>query len=132
MSSLKFWQKIKSLLPGFAFSENEAQALSKLNPSKIYVENVRSVLNISQSSAQRICETAVRQGIFERRVEVLCPDGAVAASADSELTLPVTVNCWTEADGDLEEVELSTADLKKRIFYRFNEHSDSIPYGRTA
>lgn len=128
----RFWQIINKLAPGFALSEKEAQVLSRLNPEKIYVENVRSILGVSHSSAERICETAVRQGIFERRVEVLCPDGAVAASADKETNLPERVLCWTEADGHLQEVELPTAILQKTTFYRLNEQSDSIPYGQTA
>jgi hypothetical protein len=132
LSSVKFWQKIKSLLPSFTLSENEAQALSKLNPSKIYVENVRSILGVSHESAKRICETAVRQGVFERRVEVMCPDGVVAASADSEANLPATVQCWHEEQGHLEAEELPTKDLEKTIFYRLIDDTDSIPYGQTA
>jgi hypothetical protein len=97
------------------------QALARLNPDKFDVENVRSILGVSEASAKRICETAVRQGVLEKRIEVLCPDGAVAASADSEANLPATVNCLQEQDGDFEEVELPTSQLRKLPFYRLNE-----------
>ena len=129
----KFWKVINRIVPDFTLSEDEAQALSRLDPKKIYIENVRSILGVSHGSAKRICETAVRQGIFERRVEVLCPDGVVAASADIEANLPVTVLCWVGIDDHPEEIELPTANLQKTTFYRLNEsQSDSVPHGRTA
>jgi len=128
----KLFQIISTIVPAPKMSEEEAEMLSRLNPDKFYVENVRSILNVSHAAAVRICETAVRQGVFERRVEVLCPDGAVAASAESEAALPETVRCWQEEDGLLEQEELSTKTLEKTVFYRLHESPDSVPYGQTA
>ena len=128
----RLFQIISKVVPAPALSEDEAQQLAKLNPDKFYVENVRNILGISHASAKRICETAVRRGLFERRVEVMCPDGAVAASAESEAGLPRTVRCWHEEDGHFEAEELPTKDLEKMTFYRLNDKSDSIPYGQTA
>lgn len=93
-------------------------AISKLNPDKIYLENVRSALGVSTEQARRICETAVRQGLFRQAVEVACPDGSVAASASRESDLPETVRCWTGEGEHIEEVQLATADLKKTLFYQ--------------
>lgn len=92
--------------------------LAKLDPDKIYVENVRAALRVSTERAQLFCETAVRQGVFERFIEVLCPDGVAAKSAPTEADLPATVHCWMEHNGELEEVELPTATLSKTVFYR--------------
>lgn len=97
------------------------EALARLNPDKIYIENVRSVLQVSHSSAVRICETAVRQGLFKRGVEVIGPDGSVAISASKEEELPATVRCWTQNQGEHEEVLLATDALQKIIFYRLND-----------
>lgn len=127
----RFLKAISRLIPQKELSGKEA-LLSELNPDKIYVENVRSILNVSHESAVRICETAVRQGVFRRGVEVVCPDGAVACSADTEEELPPTVHCWTEEDGHSEEVELPTRSLRKTAFYRLNDRTDSIPFGQTA
>jgi hypothetical protein len=113
-------------------SEKESALLSSLDPDKIYIENVRSILDVSYSSAVRICETAVRQGLFKRYIEVKCPDGSVAAATDNEETLPKTVHCWTEIDGHPEEVEFATQALAKTTFYRLNDESDSVPYRQTA
>ena len=132
---MRFWkdflQTISRLLPAASIAGKEA-LIAELNPDKIYIENVRSILNVSYDSAKQICETAVRQGAFRRVVEVVCPDGAVAASADTEDKLPRTVHCWVDESGHTEEVELPTASLKKTVFYRLNDSSNSIPYGQTA
>jgi hypothetical protein len=107
-------------VPGDPLS-GRAEAIAKLNPDKIYVENVRAALGVSSTSAQQICETAVRQGLFERYIEVVCPDGTIAASAHLESELPEMVHCWTEHDGELEEAEVDTSTLTKTTFYRLNK-----------
>ena len=115
-------------VPGL--SEKEAKLLSTLNPEKFYIENVRSIMDISYASALRICEAAVRQGLFIRGVEVKCPDGAVAAAADKETELPEIVRCWHLEDGHYEPEELATRDLEKSTFYRLNATSE--PYKKSA
>ena len=94
------------------------RALSELDPHKIYLENVRSILRVSSKKAQSICEAAVRQGIFEEYVELRCPDGSVPASAKNESDLPSIVHCWIEEDGHEEETEMESAQLHKVTFYR--------------
>jgi hypothetical protein len=121
----KFFETIRKALPGGLLSEKEAKALAALNPQKIYIENVRSLLGVSHDSAVKICETAVRQGVFMRGIEVLCPDGAVAASAESESKLPSKVHCWVERDGEPEEEEFSTAELRRVVFYTLYEEPTS-------
>jgi hypothetical protein len=126
----RLFQIISSVIPSPGLSTREADLLSRLNPEKFYVENVRSLLNVSHASAVRICETAVRQGLFDRRIEVRCPDGVVAASADSEGNLPVTVKCRHEEDGHFAIEELQTVTLEKSVFYRL--HDDTESYARSA
>src|SRR5205823_908851 len=84
------------------------ELITRLNPDKIYVENVRSLLGVPHRLAVTVCETAVRQGFFSRGVEVLCPDGTVAASAEREEELPSSVNWWTQEDGHDTEIHLPT------------------------
>ncbi len=55
----KFWQTISRLVPQGTLSGKEA-LIAELNPEKIYIENVRSILDVSYESAKRICETADR------------------------------------------------------------------------
>lgn len=42
-------------------------------PARIYVENVRSFFGVSHRVAQKMCDLAVRQGLFERCLAFLCP-----------------------------------------------------------
>lgn len=127
----KLFQAISRIIPAPNLSPEQAEILSRLNPDKFYAENVRAILGVSDASAVRICEAAVRQGVFERRVEVICPDGAVATSAATEEELPTTVRCWQREGGFLEPEELPTASLIKSTFYRLHER-DSVPFGQTA
>jgi hypothetical protein len=114
-------------------SEAQSRVLAQLDTHKIYVENVRSLLGISYGEAVRILETAVRQGVFEKWIEVTCPDGTVAASARNENELPTTVHCWVEdEEGHLEDSDFPTQSLKKSTFYRLDERSETVPHARTA
>jgi hypothetical protein len=80
----------------------------------MYVENVRSVFGISERAAQRYCDTAVRQGIFSKFIEVRCPNGSVGASAESEAELPETGHCWQEEEGQVEfNIELGVRAVGK-------------------
>jgi hypothetical protein len=128
----RFLDAISIVIPGLGLSESEAEALSALNPSKIYVENVRSILGVSQPVAAMICEAAVRQGFLSRGVEVLCPDGTVAASAENESELPEMVNCLTEKDGELEEFGIPTKLLKVVTFYSLNEPATAVIHRSTT
>lgn len=127
----KFFRTISSLVPD-RWLAADLGALSRLNPDKIYVENVRSVLGTTTARARFICEIAVRQGVFMRRVEVLCPDGSVGASAPIETELPETVHCWLEENGDLREITLATAQLTKTTFYQFHDDAADGPHRHTA
>jgi hypothetical protein len=128
----KFFETISSLIPNSTLIGNP-EALSKLNPNKIYPENVRTILGVSSASAVRICETAVRQGVFRKCVEVVRPDGAIAASAETESQLPKTVRFFREDRGDYEEVCMPTREMKKNIFYRLTDEAASTrPHAQPA
>jgi hypothetical protein len=128
----RFSRIISRVFPS-KLDDREATLLSQLDPHKIYVENVRSLLDVSYKEALGILETAVRQGVFQKHIEVMCPDGTVAASADAEDAIPDRVQCWSEDDeGHLEEMEISTHSLKKVVFYSLDERSDSASYSSTT
>lgn len=118
----RFFEIISRLLPDRGFAGRE-EAIARLDPNKIYLENVRSALGVSSGRAMRICETAVRQGVFRKYIEVVCPDGAVAVSAELGAELPESVRCWKEEDGNFEEVDFPTRALSRTTFYRLNDES---------
>jgi hypothetical protein len=126
---LRFLDTMAKRFPAKAVSR---EALEQLNPDKIYVENVRSLLNISHSNAVQILDDGLNQGWLLSGIEVRCPDGSVAAIADSEDSLPQTVFCTQEEGGHPEEVELPTQSLQKVKFYRLNDRATSIAVGQAT
>jgi hypothetical protein len=116
----RFLRRISSRL---LLSPDRLRAIEALDPSHIYVENVRSLFGLSTSLAKRLCDLAVRQGFLEKRVEVLCPDAAVAAEAPSVEMLPAEVSCWQEVNGTFEQAPFPTSRLKKMEFYVLKEGS---------
>jgi len=91
---------------------------SALDTQHIYVENVRALLGTNTWIARQICETAVRQGLFAKRIQILCPDGVVAVTVDDEGAVPPEVQCWREIDGELEPVTEPTERLDRLVFYQ--------------
>jgi hypothetical protein len=113
----RFLKKISDFVP---LSETQATAiaLARLNPDHIELENVRSALGISYSAARRVCDTAVRRGVFLPRTAIMCPDDSVARVLNDSDSIPETVQCVSE--GELQT--LPTESLERREFYVLNEH----------
>ena len=103
------------------FDEEARSVIERLDPDKIYVENVRRILETTERSARQACDAAVRQGIFSKYVEVLCPDGSQATYAGSEAELPEYVTCWVSDNGEEHPEEMRTSELDKLHFYRLND-----------
>jgi hypothetical protein len=116
----RFLDAISKFVPGDPFMGGNPEEIAKLNPEKFYVENVRSAMRTTTRRAQFYCDSAVRQGVFDRFVEVIAPDEAVAVSARTEKDLPEIVHRWVDRNGELEEETLQTATLPKRTFYRLH------------
>ena len=54
------------------YFRNKAKIIEITDPDRIYIENIRSFFNISSRFAKFLCETAVRQGLFEKKIAVEC------------------------------------------------------------
>jgi hypothetical protein len=108
---------LKIISDHFVATPTRLKAFAALNPQRFYVENVRAILGTNTWIAKKICETAVRQGLFIKQIQVLCPDGGVAITVESEDAIPARVRCYREQDGELEEVMESTDHLKKMECY---------------
>ena len=126
----KFLDIMSSLIP-VTIPDYTLENLSKLNPEKFYIENVRSLLNVSHDKANRICEMAVRQGFFKKGIEIICPDGVVAESVDEGNPLPTTVFCYYWDDGDYKEVEINVDGLERNTYYRLNKKAENENKNKT-
>jgi hypothetical protein len=119
MSSLTRF--LKAIASRTLLTPARMRALEQLDPSHIYVENVRAMFGLSTRVAERLCEFGVKQQVLRRRVEVLCPDRSVAAEADTVEELPPEVNCWEDEDSAPVERTYLTARMPKVPFYVLNQ-----------
>ena len=105
--------------------DETARKLSELSlEKKVYLENLRRVLGVPEPVAKLIVESAVRQGVFRRGIEILCPDEAVGKEVDNEAEIPTIVECWNQQEQLFEE--LPTGTLKTRVFYKLTDKDVAI------
>jgi hypothetical protein len=69
---MTFYNIIRFLLPA-KFFEKKLAALEKINPDRFYVENIRSYYGMTTFVAQRLCDEAVNDGKFDRKIGLVCP-----------------------------------------------------------
>lgn len=102
-------------------SKKYFNTIKKLKPGNIYVENVRSLYNISTSKARVLCEMAVQDDVFVRRFGLVCPNTdcqRIIASYDSLESIPDTITCEIcEMEGK-EQFSFDTRDIQIIQFYQ--------------
>jgi hypothetical protein len=112
-----------------------ADGLSKLasvQPESIYIEHVCIAFNVSRIRARKICEEAVDRGLLSRTVQVLFPDGRVAASACRYEDLPDVVQYSCHLESTCASRVGKTANLSKREIFSLPESRVSSPNSRAA
>jgi hypothetical protein len=109
---------LKVIADRFIVTPRRMKALSEIEPDRIYVENIRAVLGGTSWMAKLICETAVRQGIFAKKIQILCPEGG-ATTIDYGEEIPPTIPCQKDIDGTLERINEPTNRLDKLEFYEY-------------
>lgn len=108
------------------FFENKAAIVKKTDPNRIYVENVRAFFGLTYGLASSLCEAAVREGIFEKRVGYLCPhDQRMIRSFAPDEKVPETLSCGICEVEENYPYEFRTADLETISFYRLVRRHDA-------
>lgn len=100
------------------------QTINTINPGKIYVENVRSFLKVSTFYARLLCELAVQDRVFEKKIGIVCPNpncNRVLKEFSSEKDIPETITCSICESNDEEEFVFKTANLKKVKYYKLRK-----------
>lgn len=101
-------------------TEERVAVLEKMMDGKLYVENVRAFFNIPIENARFLCERGVREGIFNRRVGVLCKNAdcrRVLTDAESATALPGQVSCKNCEDMDEAAYRFESKKLDEVTFY---------------
>lgn len=95
------------------------QTISTIDPGKIYVENIRSFMDVSAHKARTFCEMAVREKLFVRKVGLVCPnDGRIIEEYDDESDFPAKIVCHICEAEDKEPCSFNTKNLKSVTFYK--------------
>lgn len=98
------------------------QTISNIDPGKIYVENIRSIMNVSQIKARTLCEMAVQQNLFVRKIGVVCPnDGRIIDEYDNEEQIPNFISCHI-CEIESKESTFNTSNLKRIVFYKLRDN----------
>ncbi len=99
--------------------ESKRGLLKEINPERFYVENVRSFFNLSFGLAKLLCEMAVREKYFVKKIGLECPnDSSIIASHEAEERLSGMVRCETCEILGREKYNFDSKQLKQIIFYQ--------------
>jgi len=95
------------------------QTIDNIDPGKIYVENVRSLYNLPRFAARLMCEMAVQEHIFTKKIGVVCPNcNRIIEEFDNINQIPETIYCHICDAEDAEQNTYKTENLKKEEYYK--------------
>ncbi len=94
------------------------QTISQIGTGKIFVENVRQFMNTNVKEARLLCEMAVQNKIFIRKIGLVCPnDNRIIREYDSTGEIPEIITCKVcEIDG-IEPDTFRSDELRKITYY---------------
>ena|ERR1035437_9190534 len=93
-----------------------------IDPGNIYVENVRSILNVDKLSATLICEMGVQEKVFIKKIGLVCSnDGRIIQQFDSLNEIPDEITCDICEMGEEDVYTFKTSELEKIEFYQLNK-----------
>ena len=117
-----FLQKFLNLIDETAigrFVTRKEELIDQLDPDRIYIENVRAFFGIPFPVARGWCELAVNQGVFERRIALLCPQcQRVLVEVANEHDIPKLVTCTLCEGNECERYEFAGSELPRMTLYR--------------
>lgn len=69
--------------------DRKLRVLARTNSKRFYVENVRSFFRLNTRVAKLLCEMAVKDGFFQKRIGLECPnDGRIIMSYPANEPIP--------------------------------------------
>lgn len=96
--------------------------IEKTDPQRIYVENIRSFLHLPFSVAQFLCEMAVKERLFKKKVGVECPNCGRLIKTYSRINeIEQKVHCEQCELKEENKYVFESKDMKKVTFYQLVE-----------
>lgn len=119
------FEKFLSLIDRTRFGvivDKKLDIVERTDPERIYVENIREFYNLPYVAAKTLCEIAVREHIFRKKIGIICPnDESIIKSYDIDEEQDETVTCEKCLLREEEKHSFDTKDLEKIIFYQLKE-----------
>ena len=120
MLLLKFFQTIDDSFIG-KLVEKRLNIIGNTDPSRIYVENIRSFYNFTTPIARSLCEMAVNQNLFEKMHSIDCPEcGKPLLSRSYNEDFPEFIECDICQLLEKDKYEFTKDECKETIFYKLN------------
>lgn len=105
--------------PFGAIADKKLDIIEKTDPDRIFVENIRAFYNLPHFAAKTLCEIAVKERIFRKKIGLICPnDESIIKSYDIGEKQDETVACEKCLLREEEKYYFDTKDLEKIIFYQ--------------
>ncbi len=124
MSLKKFFRVIDNSFIG-RIVDSKLSIIEHTDPQRIYVENVRAFYNLPTFAAKFICEVAVREDVFIKKIAINCPDcGRVIMSVSRKKDIPDTIKCEHCELLEKDKFEFTLTDRDTMEFYQLIEDTD--------
>jgi hypothetical protein len=104
--------------------EKRMNILASTDPNKMYLENIRSFYHIPKSLAQLLCNMAVKERLFIKKIEITCPHcGRCLMEVDKRSEIPESISCDVCELNEVENFEFNPTKLTTMEFYSLNKKS---------
>lgn len=101
------------------FLQKYLQTIEQVNPDRIYIENVRSFFNVPRIVAKLLCEMAVVDKTFSKKIGYLCPvHNHIIESFREKEPVPENIVCDICEGEERATVEYKTNELNTIEFYQ--------------
>lgn len=121
MSLIKFLQIIDNSYIG-RFVDKKLGIVQRTETECIYIENVRAFYNIPNWTAKFLCDVAVRENQFVKKIGVYCPHcDRMVGSADRREDFPETITCDVCELMEEDEFEFHPLDKDFMEFYQLKK-----------
>jgi hypothetical protein len=98
------------------------ESIQNIDPDRIYVENIRSVLTTNTRLARYVCELAFRKGYFKKYYAISCKNdscGRVIKVYEFAESLPENIICEMCKDDGASEYLFNVDDFNVDLFYKY-------------
>lgn len=98
---------------------NKKEIMDRTDPDRIYIENIRSFFNTTFSIAKLLCEMAVKEKMFRKKIGVQCPNcGRIIKSFENENNIDKKFLCESCYHLENDKYEFSRDELKIITYYQ--------------